>query len=198
MRPEEIGRRYDQIAQQWQEPWLQSNGIAQFQRAIQFTQQRGAALDIGCGCSGRFIDLLRQNGFQVEGLDVSTRMVALARERHPDVTFHHADICTWELPRSYDFIAGWDSIWHLPLAEQEPVLRKICGGLAPGGVFIFTTGGLDGPEEKQDSNMGPPVWYSVLGIPRTLELLAECGCVCRHLEYDQWPESHLYVIAKKT
>ena len=70
-------------------------------------------------------------------------------------------------------------------------------GLTPGGILIFTTGGLDEPTEKVDSSMGPPVYYSVLGIPQTLRLIDECGCVCRHLEYDQYPESHLYVIVQK-
>ncbi len=197
MQPEEIGRSYDEIAPGWLEAHLQSNGIAQHERALAFVTQRGTALDVGCGCNGRFEDLLMRRGFAVEGVDVSERMIALARERMPGVRFYHADICGWELPRQYDFITAWDSIWHLPLVMQEPVLRKLCAGLAPGGVLIFTTGGLDGPEEKRDSTMGPPVYYSVLGIPRTLELLEKFGCVCRHLEYDQHPESHLYLIAQK-
>jgi hypothetical protein len=77
-------------------------------------------------------------------------------------------------------------------------MRKICDGLAPDGVFIFTTAGLDEPGEKSDSSMGPPVGYGYLGIPKTLELLAQGGCVCRHLEYDQHPEKHLYLIAQKS
>jgi SAM-dependent methyltransferase len=88
-------------------------------------------------------------------------MIDLAKQRHPNVTFHHADICAWEFPRKYDFISAWDSIWHLPLAQQEPVLKKILHGLPPGGVFIFTTGGLDTPSEKVDSAMGPQMYYSV-------------------------------------
>jgi len=197
MDPHEIGRSYDSIAYLWREPHLQSNGISQFERAIRFTTTRRSALDIGCGSSGRFIDLLIGHGFEVEGIDVSERMVALARQQHPEISFHHADICAWHLPRQYDFISAWDSIWHAPLDMQEPVLRKICEGLAKDGVFIFTTGGLDEPGEKRDSCMGPPVYYSTLGIPKTLELLADCGCVCRHLEYDQYPEKHLYLIAQK-
>lgn len=197
MHPRETGRSYDTIAPTWREPHIQSNGIAQMERAIQFAATRGHALDIGCGCSGRFIDLLTRHGFQVEGIDVSEKMIALARETHPKTTFHHADISEWDFPRKYDFILAWDSTWHLPLERQEPVVKKICKGLAPGGVFIFTTGGVDGPHEMADSSMGPPVFYSVLGIPATLALLERCGCVCRHLEYDQYPEPHLYIIAQK-
>src|ERR1700741_3332013 len=38
-------------------------------------------------------------GISVAGVDVSERMVALARQRHPDVVFYHEDICRWKLPR---------------------------------------------------------------------------------------------------
>jgi hypothetical protein len=45
--------------------------------------------------------------------------------------------------------------------------------------------------------MGGMFDYSTLGIPRYLELLPKFGCICRHLEYDQYPEQHLYIIAQK-
>jgi predicted TPR repeat methyltransferase len=93
MRPNEIGRSYDTIAHLWQEPQMQSIGIPQLERALQFTTARQYALDIGCGCSGCFIDRLITHGFQVEGVDVSERMIILAKLRHPYVAFHHADIC---------------------------------------------------------------------------------------------------------
>jgi SAM-dependent methyltransferase len=198
MLPHELAHSYDQIAEQWRsDTFPPTNGIAQHARAIAFLRQKRHALDIGCGASGRIIDLLLQHGFTVEGVDISPRMLELARARHPDVTFHHADICQWPLPRQYDLITGWDSIWHLPLAEQAPVLRKLMAGLAPGGVLIYTTAGLDAPTETVDRSMGVPVAYGVLGIPQTLQLIDACGCVCRHLEYDQHPELHLYLIVQK-
>ncbi|MGA7125194.1 MAG: class I SAM-dependent methyltransferase, partial [Chthoniobacterales bacterium] len=83
MDPEALGREYDKIAAHWQEPFLQTNGLTQFEKAIHFTKNRGPALDIGCGCSRRFIDLLQKHGFAPEGLDVSEKMIALAREQHP-------------------------------------------------------------------------------------------------------------------
>lgn len=197
MHPSEIAKSYDSIAHIWLNPQLNTNGIEQHEHALRFHQCSGHALDIGCGCNGRFIRLLEHHGYTVEGLDFSTRMVELARERTPGVTFHHEDVCEWQPRRQYDFITAWDSIWHVPLSSNENVLRKLCAALAPNGVFIWTTGGLDTPEEKRDSCMGPPMYYSVLGIPRTLQILAEAGCVCRHLEYDQLPEKHVYLIAQK-
>jgi len=198
MDPEATGRSYDKIAQKWQELPNKSYGVAQLECAIRFTKNRGPALDIGCGSEGRMMDRLLHHGFQPEGLDVSAEMIALARKRHPAVPFYHAEISQWNFPRQYDFISAWDSTWHLPLELQEPVLEKICAGLTPGGIYLFTTAGLDEPGEKTDSgNMGVPLSYGVLGIPKLLELLNKFGCVCRHLEYDQHPEQHLYLIAQK-
>ncbi len=198
MRPSEIAESYDSIAHRWLEPHLETNGIRQHEHALKFRAGGGVALDVGSGCSGRFIRLLADRGYEVEGLDVSAQMIALAKARHPGVEFHHADVCEWTPTRPYDFITAWDSIWHVPLDRCGGVLRKLCDALAPGGVMIWTTGGLDGPEEKRDSNMGPPVYYSTLGIPETLRTLAEAGCVCRHLEYDQLPEKHVFIVAQKS
>jgi 2-polyprenyl-3-methyl-5-hydroxy-6-metoxy-1,4-benzoquinol methylase len=198
MSPDEIARGYDELADHWNsDAFSRKNGIEQHERALAFLANKRHALDVGCGSSGRFIDLLINHGFDVEGLDLSHRMIELAKERHPKINFHHADIRHWELPAEYDLITAWDSIWHLPLADQEPVMKKLCQGLAPGGVLIFTTGGVDTASEKVDSAMGPQMYYSVLGIPKLLKILTESGCVCRHLEYDQYPELHVYLIAQK-
>jgi 2-polyprenyl-3-methyl-5-hydroxy-6-metoxy-1,4-benzoquinol methylase len=197
MQPSEIAKSYDSIAHQWLEPHLGTDGIRQHEQALKFRPGGGIALDVGSGCNGRFIRLLEGRGYEVEGLDVSAQMIALAKERSPNVTFHHANVCEWMPAKQYDFITAWDSIWHVPLDRSESVLRKLCGALKSGGVIIWTTGGLDGPEEKRDSSMGPPMYYSVLGIPHTLQTIAEAGCVCRHLEYDQLPENHVFLIAQK-
>jgi len=197
MQPSEIGESYDRIAHRWLEAFLEPNGIRQHEWALQFRPAGGVALDVGSGCSGRLIRLLQARGYEVEGLDVSAQMIALARERNPGVTFHHADVCEWLPERQYDFITAWDSIWHVPQEKCVNVLHKLCGTLAPGGVFIWATAGLDAPEERHDTSMGASVYYSVPGIPQTLDAIAAAGCVCRHLEYDQWREKHLYLIAQK-
>lgn len=194
MTPEQVAASYDQIADQWLD--LSAYGFAQIERAIAFVNHRGVALDVGCG-TGRLMGLLNKHGFRTDGIDVSPAMIDLARDRNPEARLFHADICGWELPRSYDMIVAWDSVWHVPLAEQEAVLTKLCRGLSAGGVLVFTTGGTDAPGEKRDSCMGPPMYHATLGIPKTLQVLEEAGCVYRHLEYDQHPELHVYLVAQK-
>lgn len=198
MKPEDTARAYDQITHLWdREGFDRSNGIEAHKRALRFTRKRGRALDVGCGCTGRFIDLLLKERFTPEGVDCSGAMLELARKRHPDVPFYHQDICEWEIPGSYNFITAWDSIWHVPMAQQKPVLAKLVAALNPGGVLIFSFGGTDEVDERTDTAMGPEVYYASLGINGFLSLMAELGCVVRHFAHDQYPELHTYLIAQK-
>ena len=198
MTPQQTAGTYDKLASVWNDPTFdRTNGIAQHRRALQFVSRKGAAIDIGCGSSGRIIELLVSEGFKTEGLDISPEMVRLAVERHPALTFHVADIGEWEFPRRYDFISAWDSIWHAPLAMHEAILKKLCDGLSPGGVLVFTSGGVDEPNESTNPLLGEPLYHAAMGIPKLLEIIARQGCICRHLEYDQHPELHLFLIAQK-
>ena len=139
MKPSEIGQAYNQIPHLWEnEDFNRNNGIKQHERAIAFIGNRGKALDVGCGCTGRFIDLLLSTGFDPEGIDVSEEMVKLARQRHPAIKFYQKDICEWDVPHKYDFITAWDSIWHIPLNQQRIVLTKLISSLNANGVFIFS------------------------------------------------------------
>lgn len=197
MHPREIASHYDALALWYQENVGAGYGVAQLERALRFATRRGPALDVGCGSEGRFLGIFKREGFQPEGLDISGKMIELARPRHPGLIFHHADICEWEPPRAYDFISAWDSTFHLPLESQEPVLRKLCAALSPGGLLLFTCGGTE-RGEITGSFGGRTFGYSTLGVNGFLRLLASFGCDCLHLEHDQYPESHVSIIARKT
>lgn len=198
MKPEETGSHYDRIATWWQQQHIDSTyGIAALERAIKFVENRSTALDIGCGSSGRFIDVLIKHGFTPSGVDVSAEMISLARKLHPEVTFYAKDICNWEYPQTYDLISAWDSTFHLPLAEQEPVLKKMCEHLNPKGIVLFTCGGTGEPEEIAGGFEGQTFDYSTLGVNEFLRLLIKFGCTCKHVEYDQYPENHVYIIGQK-
>lgn len=198
MKSEETAQGYDKLASHWDGPeFNRNNGIAQHERALRFLDKKGRAIDIGCGSSGRIIDLLLTHGFETEGLDISPEMLRLVKAKHPEQRFHLADICNWKLPHQYDFISAWDSIWHAPLAQHEAILRKLCAGLNEGGILIFTTGGVDSAEERSNPCLGQPLYHAALGIPAVVKVISDSGCICRHLEYDQFPELHVYLIAQK-
>jgi predicted TPR repeat methyltransferase len=191
---------YDEIAERWRDQDFDlHNGLVQHERALRFlgAEGEGWSLNVGCGCNTRFNSLMRAHHLHIEGIDVSGRMIELARAADPMLSLHHADVCTWPLPRTYRFITAWDSIWHVALKDQRPLMLKLMHALDAGGVFLFTAGGLDAEDEHVDAYMGPELNYSTLGIPGLLKVIAEAGCVCRHLEFDQYPQKHLVVIVQR-
>ena len=198
MKPKDIGEAYNEITHIWEsDGFNKNNGIEPHKRAIAFTRNRGKALDVGCGCSDRIINLLLSSGFCPEGIDVSSKMLKIIREKHSDLIFHHEDIVQWELPEKYDFISAWDSLWHVPLSQQEQVLAKLFRALNKEGICIFSCGALNEPSEHTNTVMGPEVYYATLGTRGYLNSALNGNCVCRHFEHDQFPEPHAYFIVQK-
>ena len=194
MDPIQTGKHYDTIVELWSDDHFNmNNGIEQHKKAISYVKSRGKALDVGCGRTGRIMDLLEKEGFQAEGIDVSEKMIKLAQSRNPEYTFYHADICTYQLDQTYDFISAWDSIWHIPLDSQADLVSKLAGALNIDGVMIFTFGGTNEPDSHTDDTMGPLMYYSSLGTNGFIQVLLAAGCTIKHLESDQ----HTYLVAQK-
>ncbi|WP_136513926.1 class I SAM-dependent methyltransferase [Geomonas edaphica] len=197
MNSKELGKKYDRIAQWWHENHRDSRyGLKQLDLALKFVPGGRSALDVGCGAGGRIIRELEVHGFAVTGLDVSERMIALAMENHPNGSFQVADICTWETGEKFDLIIAWDSIFHLPLQMHRPVIDKLSSLLEKGGVLMYTFGNAVG--EHTDVWQEDEFYYSSIGINDNLAALIENGLTVMHLELDQFPEKHVYVIATKS
>jgi len=198
MDPEQTGHNYDAIASWWLDQMKDSAyGVAALERALRFVEQGHLALDVGCGCEGRYLKILLERGFHCTGVDVSREMITLAAMRYPAVEFETGDIATWMLPRRYDLITAWDSTFHLPLHSQEPVLEKLCAGLTKHGVLLFTCGDGDEPGTIQGAFGGREFEYSSLGVRKFVQLLWRFDCAVRHIEHDQHPLNHVYIIARK-
>ena len=185
MAAETIGQKYDKIAAWWNDYHQNSDyGLQPFERALDFAPKTGAALDVGCGSNARFITRLIERGFHVTGLDASAAMIELAQAQNRGVEFIHADIRDWSSNQRFDFIYSWTCLFHLPLEAQDPVLRKLCQMLSPGGVLIYDFGnGEPGAHEDIWHDMVFP--YSTLGTTANLRILMEEGLKVQHVEQDQ-------------
>jgi 2-polyprenyl-3-methyl-5-hydroxy-6-metoxy-1,4-benzoquinol methylase len=196
MDPRILGTKYDAIAEYWHETHDQSDyGVNQCQRALDYRSTGGRALDVGCGAGGRFVRRMIASDYTVLGMDVSKEMIRLASHKHPNQTFLHEDVCHWQSDQRFDFILAWDSIFHLPLVQQRPVLVTLCQALAPGGVLMYTFGNATG--EITDQWRGDEFYYSSIGIADNLNVLMDNGLTVLHLELDQYPQPHVYVISSR-
>ncbi|MBT1702489.1 class I SAM-dependent methyltransferase [Chryseosolibacter indicus] len=196
MEPLLTGKKYDKIAHWWSSTHIHSEyGLAQVKRAIRYCKNHGTALDVGCGSGGRITTELLKEGFKITGIDVSESMISIAKANHPDVDFVVGDICTWQSEKKYDLIVAWDSLFHLPFKMHVPVLTKLCNMLERGGILIHTFGDDYGEHESDWHN--DKFYYSTIGIEGNQKVIIDNDCLCRHLELDQYPLSHVYMIAQR-
>jgi len=97
----------------------------------------GAVLDTACG-TGNHIEVLKDD-FEVEGLDLSARMLEIARRKHPGIQFHEASMIDFDLGRAYDVVTClFRSIAYVRSVEN---LRSAIGAMArhvrPGGLLMI-------------------------------------------------------------
>ena len=91
-------------------------------------------LDAGCG-SGAFTEVLQQRGFSACGLDISSKLIALARRKFPDIDFHEGD--AENLPfadGAFDGVLLSGLIHHFP--DQRRLAAEVFRVLKPGGRFV--------------------------------------------------------------
>ncbi|MFN7038498.1 MAG: class I SAM-dependent DNA methyltransferase [Alphaproteobacteria bacterium] len=125
-------------------------------RAISYLEPDATILDLGCGTGepiGRyFIDA----GFQVIGVDGSTKMLEIARSRCPKIRFILSDMRTINLDAKFDCITAWHSFFHLSQDDQRAMFKIFVSHLKAGGVLLFTSG----PEAGEVwSNNGDEMLY---------------------------------------
>lgn len=95
-----------------------------------------SALDAGCG-TGRVARELARRGVDAVGVDIDADMLATARRRSPELTWHCADLASVDLQRSFDVVllAGNVMIFLAP-GSEERVVANMARHLAPGGVLV--------------------------------------------------------------
>lgn len=93
-------------------------------------------LDVACG-TGRHLELLRA-WYQVEGLDLDPRLLAVARRRLGDVPLHEGDMTDFDLGRTFDIVTClFSSIGYVRTVERlELAVKALAHHVAPGGVLL--------------------------------------------------------------
>jgi 2-polyprenyl-3-methyl-5-hydroxy-6-metoxy-1,4-benzoquinol methylase len=98
-------------------------------------------LDLGCGAGVPVAHRLAGRGFDVVGVDGSVEQIKLARRHVPEAEFIHADMTAVTFPpRSFDAVAAFYSITHVPREEHATLLRRVVDWLKPNGLFIASLG----------------------------------------------------------
>src|SRR6266511_4145448 len=102
----------------------------------QYRPRGGTALDAGCG-EGQDLAFLAECGYVATGVELTEAGAAkasrLLQARGLDAEIVQQDLRTYDPPRRFDLVMAVNSVQFLG-ANGEPVLRKLLGAVAEGGV----------------------------------------------------------------
>lgn len=96
-------------------------------------------LDCGIG-TGALSKVLYHEGYQITGIDFSTKMLAKCRESMPAAKLIHHDFSQAELPAGldrYHAILFTYSIHHFDYDVQFSLIRRLVNHLNPGGMILI-------------------------------------------------------------
>jgi SAM-dependent methyltransferase len=165
-------------------------------RFLTLTAPGSTILDIGCGSGEPMARYLVEHGRSVTGVDSSSSMIALCRERFPAETWQVADMRTLSLGRKFNGLLAWDSFFHLTQDAQRRMFPLFAAHAAPGAPLMFTSG-LE-LRESIGTYAGEPLYHSSLDTAEYRLLLEANGFeIVRQVEHDPECDRHCVWLARK-
>ncbi len=137
-----MNKNYDQLSFYYDEIMHVMNYKEMYDFTKKYLKKESSILDLACG-SGTLAILLKINGYDIEGLDISSTMIEVAIEKnkinHTDISFHIADMINFNLNKKYDVITCFfDSINMLDnISKIHQMFENIYNNLNENGIFIF-------------------------------------------------------------
>ena len=161
-------------------------------------------LDLGSG-PGVNAGYMASKGFQVVGIDISEKMVELAKKRYPHVEFRLGDMTKLTFPAdSFDGILASYSLIHLTKDVVAFVLAKLYEILRPGGLIYISIQSGDSTQGFFSHPLIPvdKVFLNIFAKEEIFGLLSKHGfeIVFQHEKLPQgkvFNFTKLFIIAKK-
>lgn len=173
-----VEQGYDRIAKRYLE-WSESNTSRIRERytsvLLQNLHAGASVLELGCGAGVPVTQTLARR-FEVTGVDISARQIALARQHVPQAYFVQADMAELDLPPgSYDGIAAFYTLFHVPREQQPQLLGNIASWLRPGGLLVATMGTQASKGDVEDDWLGAPMYWSSYDSEINVHLVRDAG-----------------------
>jgi len=112
----------------------------------------GRLLDIGCG-KGNFLNVARQDGWSVCGIEPTKRSAEYARNEHGieviETGLHESNIAA----DSYDVVTMWHVLEHL--SDPRSALNEVRRVLVKGGILIIAVPNI----ASMQANFGGGTWF---------------------------------------
>jgi len=131
-------------------------------------------LDVGCGAGIPTAKFLTERGIKVTGIDLSDKMLNLARDNVPNAKFVKMDMLKLEFnENTFDGIISVFALFHVPKENHYDVFKKFFEILKPGGILMINSGVSE--SEGTSRFFGVPMFWSNFSPKTTLDLVKKAG-----------------------
>ncbi len=186
---------YDLIADWYAADRNEDIGVPEVTALAATLPPRATVLDVGCGNGMPLTRTLLTAGCTVVGVDSSERMLEHFRSNFPNTRAVCSTIQACELEAAtFDGAVAWGVLFHLPHKEQAKAVARIAGSLKAGGLFLFTSGDVDGDKEGLPMN-GVPFHYFSFSVENYRALLAKHALTLIDVHTDR--AANTYYLARK-
>lgn len=198
-----IEKGYDSIASRYLE-WSPPSParMSYLQKLVERLPVQAQVLELGCGAGVPCTQLLAQHA-HVTGIDLSAAQIALANQHVPNATLFQSDMMSLMFsPATFDAIAAFYSIIHLPRAEQPVLMKRLAEWLRPGGYLLVNLGTANDPGSIELNWLGTAMYWSSYDTQTNREMIQQAGFTLIEAEIlhdneDGELVAFLWILAKK-
>ena len=171
-------------------------------------------VDVGCGTGKPACEMLAEAGHDVTGIDITPKMIEIARRQVPKAKFEVADSRSWTntAPQCDGIVSYFAFIAAVTQDDIRTFFRQAYASLKPGGNLVFGTVPVEG-ENVGIRWMGKDIIVSSLSAEETVKAIKAAGFEIEFQETasympkaveagicaaeDVWEEPQLFVYAQK-
>lgn len=196
---------YDAIAEDYSKTYdtPTSDESLVFQNAIlSYLKPNYHIVDIGCG-TGFSAGYFSKKGMIVDGIDLSSKMIEIAKKKRPNINFYVADMIEFKPPQKVDAVYAGYSMFHFGQSDFEKTLKNIKSYLKQEGIFALVMQEGEGEIEQIEPFLPEEKIYIKLYTEKELtSLLNDHGFeildIKRKVPKDtkEFPYNKLLIIAK--
>ncbi|UCC19537.1 MAG: class I SAM-dependent methyltransferase [Promethearchaeota archaeon] len=169
-----VAKGYNKIAKDYYSHRDLNKFNSELEKFSSLLPKKALVLDVGSGAGIPTAKFLTKKGFNVQGIDLSEKMLSLARENVPDAKFAKMDINEIKFEENtFDGIISVYTLFHIPKKSHLSIFKKLFEILKPGGILLINSGISD--SEGISNFFGVPMFWSNYNPQTTLELVKKAG-----------------------
>lgn len=190
MNKQDIISFFDRLAPQWDADMIRSDEIINLILDTADVTSGKDVLDVACGTGVLFPDYLKRNVGSLTGIDISTEMAKIAKEKFPQVQVICGDVGETLFDKKFDCIMVYNAFPHFP--NPERLIKVLASWLKPGGTLTVAHGMSRAQIDHHHEGAASKVSVGLLHEDALAEIFGKYLTVTEKISND-----HMYLVCGK-